>query len=197
MRKTLTLIVVAKNQDEIAAFPLENVRDSVDELILLANPGAHFGGMGAIGNHALDESRCDVVGMVHADTSFGCGALETFTLAAMKFGVSGIVGRSMDGNYVWSKETPTATEVSTLDSCAVFIDRATATRFDTKTFDGFHCCVEDFCLAAGKRGLSVYVPPAKADHIGATYLNIPWQADYRKYRALLDAKWSAVPFLTT
>jgi hypothetical protein len=83
---TLTLVVVAKNHEELAKFSLENVRDSVDELVLLANPAARFGGLGIIGNHALDTSRCDVVGLVHADTSFGAGAIEAFHTEAIRGG---------------------------------------------------------------------------------------------------------------
>jgi hypothetical protein len=85
---TLTLVVVAKNLVELAAFKTENVIGVVDELVMVANPGARLGGLSAIGNHALDTSRCDVVGMVHADTSFGPGTLRTFAETASRGGQS-------------------------------------------------------------------------------------------------------------
>lgn len=79
MSSSLTLVVVAKSQEELGKFQLEHVRHEVDELVLLVNSGARFGGISVIGNHALNHSRGDVVGIVHADTSFAAGTLAKFS----------------------------------------------------------------------------------------------------------------------
>lgn len=192
---TLTLVVVAKDHAEIEKFPLANVLGVADELVLIANPGARFGGLGAIGNQMLDRSRCDVVAIVHADTGFGPGALAALT---QEDRVTGIVGRALDGRYVWSKDIQEQTPVSTLDSCSVFIPRALGLRFDAERFNSFHCCVEDLCLTAESHGVEVSVPVAVASHIGKSHGDPQWRDAHYRCRAMLAAKWRGLlTFKTT
>lgn len=198
MMPTLSLTVVAKNHEELAAFSLEHVRDSVDELVLLSNPDARFGGYGAIGNHALTTSRCDIVGLVHADVTLGPGALESFAREAATGAIAGMVGITRDGEYVWCRAVQEPRTVSTLDSCSCFVKRDTLVRFDEKTFDSFHCCVEDFCLTAAAAGLPTRVPPAPGcDHLGTNWPKPDWMADYSMYRRRLMEKWIGRDFRTT
>jgi hypothetical protein len=192
------LVVVAKSHEELLGFPQDSVLGVVDELVLLANPGARYGGPGHIGNHALESSRCDVVGLVHADTSFGVGTLRSFAEAASGGAVVGLVGRAIDGAYIWSRDVIEPAAVSTLDSSSVFIPRRSGLRFDTETFGGFHCCVEDICLSAQKAGMRVLVPPGPANHTGTNWPgNQQWMADYGVARATLARKWAGVEFHTT
>jgi len=198
MRPTLTLVVVAKSHEELAAFQLEHVRGSVDELILLANPDARFGGTGALGNHALDHGRSDVIGLAHADAILGPGALDAFALGAMAGAVTGMVGRAVTGDYVWCRDVMAAQDVSTLDSCSFFVKRSTPVRFDVRNFDNFHCCIEDFCLAAAVIGTPTRVMPAAGcDHLGTNWQKPDWMIDYWRYRALLSQKWAGFDFKTT
>jgi hypothetical protein len=169
----------------------------VDELFLLANPDARLGGTGVIGNRALSTSGCDVVGLVHADTVFEQGALDAFARAAAAGAIAGVVGRALDGRYIWSKDVTEPVNVSTLDSCSVFVPRGRGLRFDDTSFDGFHCCVEDLCLTAAVAGLPVVVPPAAAHHVGESTGRAEWQMAYWQYRKKLQQKWCAVSFATT
>jgi hypothetical protein len=154
--------------------------------------------MASLGNQsviAVDRMHRTVIGLCHADVSFGPGALQLFTSAAMDGNVVGIVGVDLQRTYRWSKDNPGP--VSTLDSCSVFFRRDLGLRFDEQTFDGFHCHVEDLCLQAQARGIPILVPPAQAWHVGQSTNNPAWQADYAKYRARLAMKWRGVRFETT
>jgi hypothetical protein len=193
---TLTLVVVAASHAELARFSLEYV-DTVDELILLTNPEARFGGLGRIGNHALEFGRGDVVGLVHADVLFGPGAIASLTTEAARGGIAGIVGRNLAGEYIWGRDVIEPTPVSTLDSCTIFLKRSLGLCFDEKLFDSFHCCTEDLCLLAASVGIPVRVPPAVADHQGTMWRQQDWMNSYWSYREKLAAKWSNIEFTTT
>jgi len=195
---TLSLVVVAKDQWDLTKFDLGNVLGQVDELIMLANPGARFGGLGVIGNHVLDHGRGDVVGLVHADAVLSAGAIGAFCREATAGSVCGMVGRALGGEYVWCNDIQEPRAVSTLDSCAIFARRDIGVRFDTETFDGFHCCVEDFCLQAWAHGAPTKIAPASGcQHLGTMWGQREWMGDYSKYRALLSKKWAGVGFSTT
>jgi hypothetical protein len=152
--------------------------------------------LATIGNRFLDSAKwAAVIGLCHADTSFGPGAIESFAGTAHAGAIAGIVGIDSDRVYRWSKDNPG--QVSTLDSCAVFLRRDLGLRFDETVFDGMHCHVEDLCLQASRAGIPVIVPPAEADHVGARTLIAEWQSDYRLYRDKLSEKWAGVEFETT
>lgn len=144
--------------------------------------------LAAIGNEWLDKTDCEVFGLCHTDVTFGPGALDIFYAYAAAGEVCGIVGVDADRNYRWARAG--TAPVSTLDACAVFFRKDFGLRFDAETFDGFHCHVEDLCLAARDRGIQVVVPAADADHRGASTSSRGWQADCTKYRNLLRAKWA-------
>ena len=187
----LHLVIVAASEAELAAFRLPDVH--IAGLSLLTNPQRTP--LAEIGNRFLGRSPGEVLGLCHADTSFGPGALEAFTDAALAGAIAGIVGIDCDRTYRWSKDNPGPVE--TLDSCSVFLRRDLGLRFDAQTFGGMHCHVEDLCLQALKAGIQVMVPPALADHVGGRTFLQEWQAEYRVYRDKLSEKWAGVAFQTT
>lgn len=201
--------MLGKSDAEISSFVASNLRQfaGIAELCLLSNPDKRFGGIGHVGNRVLERTLCDVFGMVHADTTFENGALDAFTKEAWLGSVAGMVGRTLDGHYVWSKDVSkeiVRTEVSTLDSCAVFFrPRGHAANelltFDTQLFDDFHCAIEDLCLRARHHhDMPVVVPAAKAMHHGKVPdPNGPWAERYRFYRSRLAQRWMGFPFQTT
>lgn len=191
---TLALIVVAKSNEELRDFSLEHVTNVTDEIILISNPEARFGGLGKLGNWALDHCRSDIIGLVHADVRLGQGAITAFKKPASDC-LTGIVGRSQEGAYVWCCDNPGT--VSTLDCCSVFIHKKWGLRFDEATFDGFHCCVEDLCLQASAKGIGAVVPSADAIHKGKMTFNPTWQKQYVRYRIKLQQKWPEKDFQTT
>jgi len=200
---TLTLVVVGADYRDILRFNPSSV--VAYELILLTNPRAQFGGYGAIGNYYLEHARGDVLGLIHADTELSSEVCSNLMISALMGGVAGIVGKALDGRYVWSKDVmPDAVEhVSTLDSCSMFVRRSAGIHFDTKTFDSFHCCVEDFCLQAALMGRPIVVPSGPAGHVGDRWKqrNTPegrgWLDTYAEYREKLTRKWRGVEFQTT
>jgi len=194
MKPTISLVVVAANSQELGEFKFQHVIPAVDELVLLSNPGGIFGGLGKIGNYYISHARGDVLGLVHADTVFGPGAIAIFAAAAIQGSVSGMHGRTIKGENAFSPGRPA--EVSTLDSCSVFFRRASNLRFDDKTFDSFHCCVEDFCLEAGAKKCKIVVPQADAKHLSLRYVSkeTTWRSKYSEYRAKLNEKWKHVKF---
>lgn len=190
---TLTLVVLGASREECAQSPV--VASMADEVIFIANPDARWGGLGMIGNHYLDSALGDVLGIVHADTMLSYGVVVSLTQAA-SYSVAGIVG-SVKGfdHAIWSAHLHSPQSVSTLDSCAMFVSRAVAhshsLRFDVKTFDSFHCCVEDFCLQAAAAGLLVVVAPGSAGHPLQTTKFRRWEdGEHKRYRDALLHKWA-------
>lgn len=117
-------------------------------------------------------------------------AVDGLEQSERRWGAIGTVGRSWEGEYVWGHEITEPVEVCTLDACCMAIDTRHGILFDERTFDGFHCHVEDYCLQAHAAGLGVYVVPAELRHIGATYATegARW-GSYPKYRRRLKRKW--------
>lgn len=199
---SLTLVAVGK--DLAACSQLQAPAGSVISFVdnSAGRPLSH------IANLALDLCQSDVFGLCHCDVAFGDGALEAFTVAAMSGAVCGIVGIDLKGVYHcsyndgrddWWAGALTAGgpgRVSTLDSMAVFFRKDLGLRFDEKTFDGFHCHVEDLCLQAAARGIPVIVPAADARHLNHEQSR-EWLDDYRRYRAKLAEKWQGTEFRTT
>ena len=194
---TKAVLVLGKSQQELDEFCERNPH-AADEarLSLVANPNKKLGGYATVANTFLDAVTEDVVGVVHADTTFGVGVLRSMLREALCDGgrLTGMVGRSFDG-FVWGKDG--GGEVSTLDSCAVAMPRSLGLRFDGEHFDDFHCCVEDLCLQARKLGVKTYVPPLYADHIGFIDRAPDWMANYWNYRRVLAEKWKGIRFITT
>jgi hypothetical protein len=202
---TVCLIVLAGAHDEVQLTPA--VTDTVDELVVIVNPEARFGGMGAIANRVIGRTACDVVGMIHADTTWGIGDVSRLTDVAARGNISGIVGCALEpkpynveSSYiVWGRWVPEGqeVEVSTLDACTFFMRTDSGVRFDEQTFDTFHCCVEDVCLSAAKKGIRTLVPAVKADHVGTRYKNPAWGEVYARYRQKLVEKHAGTFFRTT
>lgn len=193
---TLALTVVAKNAGELESFVQSHtmVLHAVDELLLVSNPGKRFGGLAKIGNRALGATRSTVFGLIHADTAYGPGALDVFKNQVMKGVVSGIVGRPMDGRYVWARHTR-GEHVSCLDGCSIFFRRSFGLSFDEKTFDDFHCVVEDVALSARSRGIPLLIPKADADHKGSTLGKTEWVKNYHRYVQKLHTKYPKLDFV--
>lgn len=203
---SLSLLVIGKSYAECMEFHSRNAGLlPIRELILLDNHGARYGGLGTIWNSYMTgqgKMRGTTVGMVHADTVLSPGFLENVLVETEQNGaVAGIVGRSMQGFYLWSKEQTKTEPVSTLDGCSMFVAVDTVLKhnlsFDTAVFDSFHCCVEDFCLSAAHAGVPIVVPPGEAEHEGKSTNDSKWLRDYGKYRRLLEEKHIHTLFKTT
>ena len=143
----------------------------------------------------MDTTQCDVIGIVHADTTFDFKALPIFAKTAYgeneKGQVTGLVGITLERRYVWSKEMTEVTPVSTLDGCCLFLRKSSGLRF-SEVYKSFHCGTEDVCLLGHAKGIPVVVPPAQADHYSGergTYLIPAWQSEYWSYREILGKKW--------
>ncbi len=196
-RPSVAVLVLGKSEEEVEQFKTRSP-DALSEarFVFVANPGKKLGGYATIANAFLDECTEDVVGVVHADTGFGPGAIRGLVHAALDHGgqLVGIVGRANPcaddpdpwKSYVWGVGGGGA--VSTLDSCSVFFPRALALRFDGATFDDFHCVVEDLCLQARARGIGSFVPPVQAGHIGGSGSDV-WATAFNLYRDKLFKKW--------
>lgn len=190
---SLALVVVAATQADLDRFDRSHIGDAT--LIAIVNTARES--LARIGNRYLASVRSPVLGLVHADTTFGPGALAALTAAAERGAVAGLVGRDVEGVYRWSAKNPGA--VSTLDACSVFLRRDSGLRFDEQTFDGLHCHVPDLCLQAQQAGIPVVVPAADAAHRGTkgTPTWPAWYREYEGYQERLLAKWQGVRFMTT
>lgn len=192
---SLAVLVLGQSETELADFVRRSPTAKEEaNLVLFSNPRRKFGGYATIANGFISERQEDVVGIVHADTGFGAGALRTFAENALLGRLVGIVGRAASGPYVWGRDG--GGEVSTLDSCSVFFPRALGLRFDGVLFDDFHCVVEDLCLQARSRGIGSFVPATDASHAGSNQ-SPGWLSNYQRYRQRLEKKWKGVRFLTT
>lgn len=216
-RPTLCLLVVGKNPQELAAFNGGQYLEEVDELVQVVTTDARFGGIAKVANRYLRETACEVFGMVHADVTLAKGSLTSFARHAASGKVAGLVGRALDGSYVWSHAVTRETPVSTVDGCSIFfrtdaswkeppVGEFPCLRFDEATFQGFHCVTEDLCLQALRAGIPVEVPPAEARHLSHTHTEggpkfEAWQKDYWADRQKLVEKWArlmpGVEFQTT
>lgn len=200
---SIAVIVIGKSDDEIRRFREQSPAVEVEaRAMFVSNPGMRYGGTAAIANPLLEAATEDVVGIVHADTTFAPGALQVFAREAVdRNSVTGIVGRAAPdpsdrfSGYVWCHTG--GGPVSTLDSCAIFFRRALGFRFDGATFDSFHCVVEDICLQAQLKQIQAFVPAAQAGHVGAGGSGEgAWNDQFWTYRAKLVAKYPGIVFHT-
>jgi hypothetical protein len=198
---SIAVLVIGSSDEELDTFKNQSPHVNQEaRVVYVANPKMRYGGMAAIANPFFDTATEDVVGVVHADTSFGPGALRIFAREAVDRNcVTGIVGRSVpDPNdrfsgYVWCHAG--GGTVSTLDSCSIFFQRTHGFRFDGVLFDSFHCVVEDICLQAHLEKIPAFVPAAQANHKGKSDAG-PWMDQFWKYRERLVAKYPGVVFYT-
>lgn len=200
----LSLVVVGKNAVELDNFYQASDLSMAPEIIFVNNEQGYFGGLGTIANYYLPKTQGRVFAMVHADTTFEEFALLRLAETALREEcITGIVGRQLSGQYVWSKsvERGGLEAVSTLDSSSIFIPKtvwkAKNLQFDVINFDNFHCCIEDFCLFAASKDVLCKIPYAKADHEGKSTFNPEWRETYWSYHQRLRQKWSNTPFATT
>jgi hypothetical protein len=133
----------------------------------------------------------------HADVTFppdfarrALTTIQTLEEGGLPWGALGVVGRAWDGEYTWCHDVQEPAAVCSLDSCCLIVDVSQGLTFDDKTFDEFHCYVEDYCLQCHSRNLGVYVIPGEFSHVAATFqsLGSNW-GKYRRYRRRLDRKW--------
>ena len=196
----LHLVVVEKDDSRQGMFLNRNCTqvEGQGHAVNIVRNSANWS-MARIGNKFLNgHSDYEVFGLCHGDAVFSAQALTIFRDTAAAGFVCGIVGRDLSGNYIWSSNVIRGTvPVSTLDCCSVFFRRDAGLRFDEQTFDGFHCYVEDVCLQAAAKGISVVVPPAKASHLEESSRDQEWLAQYKVYRKRLADKWAGVEFQTT
>ncbi len=209
----LTLVVVAKNDEDMAGF---DTAAHVRGFVGVVNSSRRS--LASIGNSLLDKSYARVFGLCHADMEFGPGSVQAFYDCAIQGAVCGACGRNMRyadaqpglpgcSSYVWSKDLskPSARQlaagyaiecrhvpsypVSTLDSSCIFFPTNLGLRFDEQSFDGFHLHGEDICLQAHAKGIPVLVPAANAWHACPDVNGPNWGAERDRYKVRLDAKW--------
>ena len=202
---SLALCVVAKNSAELAGWMSAHDLSLVDELVAIDNQGGRFGGYGHVSQRAFYATASSIFGICHADTLFRGDALRTFRDATASGAVTGIVGRTMDSAYHWSK-TARLEGPSCLDGCAVFFRRDSGLDFDVKSFDGFHCVGEDIALAARMRGIPLVIPHADAEHASTSNFppghdhsrgQAPWLSDYYRYVERLRKKYPTLEFMVS
>jgi hypothetical protein len=187
----MTLVVVGKNEEAFSRFEGNDLGGASTVALL---PNLRREPLSVIGNRFLNPEDVDVLGLVHADTWFGPGALQTFRRVAFAGAVCGIVGRDIEGVYRWCNVNPGP--VSTLDCCGIFFRRDLGLRFDEQLCTSFHMHAEDLCLQAQSRKIPVVVPRARAGHYGIGGRG-EWALEYARFRKALCAKWSGVKFATT
>lgn len=144
--------------------------------------------------------------IVHPDVRFPpdfairvAAAIEDLDERGVAWGALGAVGRSWEGEYVWGHEIDEPRVVCAVDACCIVVDTRQDVSFDERTFDGFHCHVEDYCMQCHAAGLGVFVVPVGLEHASATFASqgSRWGA-YPKYRKRLARKWRRqFPGLTT
>jgi len=216
----LTLVVVAKNESDMARFNRTHVSGIPDPLVLFVN--LKRSSLAQIANVALDSAKSHrpecVFGLCHADMEFGPGSLQAFYDCAAAGTVCGACGRQMafsdpeagpgDSSYVWSKDwgSPSRRQIEagypthpkgpcpvwTLDSSCIFFPTNLGLRFDEQTFDGFHLHGEDICLQAHAKRIPVLVPTANAWHACADTNGPDWGKERDRYKLKLDAKWKSM-----
>ena len=199
---TLPLVVLGETKKSLRS-AVTGYSVAADELVMVANPAARWGGYGTIGNRYLRSMLSDVIGIIHADTALSQETCDNLVAAASGGAVAGVVGCVDKIGNVWSRDVVAPTRVSTLDSCAVFVSHRTAMgfglRFDVETFDAFHCCVEDFCLQASTQGVPVVVVPGWALHpfpLDTDTQHWP-PTEHKLYKDRLMKKWAGVSLGTT
>jgi hypothetical protein len=202
---TLSLLVMAGDAAGISEFLKTNEPSlgEVDELRLLITTNARFGGQACLSNLLKRSALGRVCGVIHADTIFQPGDFPAFVRTAMADKVCGIVGasdgpedRSPEQKIVWGKNLEREAPVSTLDCCSIFFRTDIPVEFDER-FSTWHCVNEDFCLSAAEVGFEVVVPPVRSIHRGGRTFHPAWQAEYHKYRRVLNDKWAGTSFKTT
>jgi len=205
MSNTLALCVVGKNQSEVQLWLAAHDLSIVDELVVVSNDNGRYGGYGHVCQRALDGTSSTVFGICHADTLFRGPALQVFRDVTAVGNVTGMVGRTMDSQYHWSRDGGIHSP-SCLDGCAVFFRRDMGLRFDVQLFDGFHCAGEDVVLAARSRGIPIVIPHADAEHTSTSNFppggdhrqgHPPWLTDYYMYVDRLRNKYPKLEFLVS
>lgn len=145
------------------------------------------------------RSQDGLVLFIHDDVNIGKAAIAALEAAASElpeWGAIGILGwRAGERDAVRCWDGPH--EVQMLDACALLVDARHGLRFD-RTFDGYHCAAEDYCLQAAASGRKIWVAgPFPGHHLGRTSMDHrnprrgKWLADYELARAQLFAKWPA------
>ncbi len=97
--------------------------------------------------------------IVHPDVRFPpdfairvAAAIEDLDERGVAWGALGAVGRSWEGGYVWGHEIDEPRVVCAVDACCIVVDTRQDVSFDERTFDGFHCHVEDTACSATRQG---------------------------------------------
>lgn len=186
----MTLVVVGKDRAALASFDPAWALGAK----LTLWPNLEGRSLASIGNEVLGATQETVVGLVHADTWFGPGAIDAFGAAADRGVVCGIAGRSLDGTYRWCGQNPG--EVSTLDCCAVFLRKDLGLRFDEQLCRSVHFHAEDLCLQARQRRITIEVPKARAGHYGIG-LRAGCPKGYMEAREVFERKWAGFKYRTT
>lgn len=162
-------------------------------------------------NRMLEMSKNKYVLFVHEDTTFSPDFIEKINEAISirpDFGVMGTVG-NYENNIEWAKDGMMM-EVKTVDCCCLLVNKEHNIKFDSDTFDEYHCYVDDVCLQTVNKGFKNYTIPINAfeaqkedvyskdgsyfRHHSATVskLGYCW-GRYNEYLQKMNEKWKRVP----
>ena len=148
-------------------------------------------------NQILDQSD-GLVCFVHSDVT--CRGLKESIIETIDlFGFDGAMGVVGAGSRWGSLGIDLVSQ--TCDSCCIVVDASRPERFDSKTFDGFHLYVEDYCMQVGGAriiringyegwgekfidGNRWFIHHSQTLH----KLGCAW-GDYLKYKTILFKKW--------
>jgi glycosyltransferase involved in cell wall biosynthesis len=162
-----------------------NLRSSLEkqtakfELILLDNTNGSYKSAAQALNYGGKKARHKYIMFVHQDVrlnNFWLEKTENILDKLPNLGVAGCAG-AREGNScvgfiksvnnLWGKPLVKPEVVQTLDTCILMVPKTVFDKiqFDEKTFDGWHCYGEDYCLATKENlGLYTYVIPAFMHH---------------------------------
>jgi glycosyltransferase involved in cell wall biosynthesis len=200
----ISIIVVYNNKETFQTILLQSlIKQSVDyELIAIDNTNSQFKSAAAALNYGADTATGEYLMFIHQDIKLQTHSwlkdTEVILNTIPALGIAGVVGMSDTGkNFVtrwrgyiwdghriphWSKKKNIFEKVQTLDECMLIIPKRifNSLKFDSETFDGWHCYGIDYCLAVkDKLDLDSYVIPMFVFHL-STNTNIKNLFTYQK-----------------
>ena len=186
----IALASVYLDEEMLQKHLIQYIPDSITERHFIQ--GTRPSNMAALYNRVLVSAKSRYVIFAHPDVSFSeevCSLLVSELKGDV--GVTGLVGVSGPGKYVWANSIQESQEVLSLDSCLMAVDREHGIHFDEGTFNELHLYCEDYCYAARSKGLRCLVVPAKQFWHESTTLKKDgacW-GNYMGFHKLLMSKW--------
>lgn len=149
-------------------------------------------------NKMIKKASNKYILFIHSDIVFGKNLLSDLNnsiLAKPNFGAMGLFGAKFVGKMKkMFRADIQQTEVDTVDSCCILINKDHNITFDKVNFNDFHFYVEDYCCQVRKKGLSVYTFLLENRHTMAhrsstmTVKGSRW-GRCTEYKEILNKKW--------